>query len=331
MTSFSAFRIRNDAQGYRAGLEQMSLHELPAGEVLVRCLFSGVNYKDALAGAGRAPIVRRFPIIGGIDAAGEVLESSDPRFQPGDLVLATGFGLGVSHDGGYAGYLRLPADWLVAMPADLTPRMAMLLGTAGLTAALAIERLHQQGLQPGHGPVLVTGASGGVGSIALLLLAQAGHETLALTARPEQGERLRALGATEVLSPAQLGLSDKPLDRGRWAAVVDTLGGPVLSGLLGQMRPNGQVAAIGQAMGTELHASLMPFLLRGVGLLGIDSVNIPLPQRQRLWTQMAQAIGPAAVPLLLSRTIGLHGLPQAFADLLEHRNHGRILVQIGRC
>lgn len=330
MTSFSAFRIRNDAQGYRAGLEQMSPHELPPGEVLVRCLFSGVNYKDALAGTGQAPIVRRFPITGGIDVAGEVLESSAPGFRPGDLVLATGFGLGVSHDGGYADSLRLPADWLLAMPADLTPKTAMILGTAGLAAALAVEQLHQHGLQPGHGPVLVTGASGGVGSIALLLLAQAGHETQALTARPEQGERLRALGATEVLSPAQLGLSDKPLDKGRWAAVIDNLGGPVLSGLLSQMRPGGQVAAIGQAMGSELHASLMPFLLRGVSLLGIDSVNIPLPLRQRLWTQMAQAIGPAAVPLLLSRTIGLHGLPQAFADLLERRNHGRILVQIGK-
>lgn len=304
----------------------MQPEALSQGEVLVRVHYSGVNYKDALAGTGKAPIVRRFPITGGIDAAGVVVASSDSPFQPGERVIATGFGLGVSSDGGYADYLRLPADWLLPLPAGLTPASAMLLGTAGLAASLACIQLQNHGL-PRQGQVLVTGASGGVGSIAIRLLAQAGFETIALTAKPEQSERLKALGAAEVMGLEQLGLSDRPLDKGRWAGLVDTLGGAVLSGLMGQMLPGAAVAAIGQAAGTELCCSLMPFLLRGVSLLGIDTVNTPMPLRQQAWRLLGQSAGDDLQDLLHSRTIDLAGLPQAFDDLLNRRVAGRILVE----
>lgn len=329
MNRFSAFRIHNDAQGYRAGLEELSLDELPEGEVLVRVQYSAVNYKDALAVTGKAPIARRFPITGGIDAAGVVVESRDRRLRPGDLVVATGFGLGVSHDGGYAEYLRLPADWLLPLPEGMRPKTAMALGTAGLAAGLALWQLQHQGLRPDQGPVLVTGASGGVGSIALLLLAAAGFEAIALTGKPEQTTRLKALGAAEVWSLEQLGLDEKPLSKGRWAGVIDNLGGQMLSGLMGQMLPNSAVAAIGQAMGTQLHCSLMPFLLRGVGLLGIDTVNIPLPQRQQLWEYLARQLRSEQTDLLVSRIIGLETLPQVCADLMERCHFGRTLVKTG--
>lgn len=327
MNKFQAFRIHNDAQGYRSGLEQLQLDELPQGEVLVRVQYSAVNYKDALAITGKAPIVRRFPITAGIDAAGEVIESSNSHFQPGDLVLATGFGLGVSHDGGYADYLRLPADWLLPLPSGMSTMSAMALGTAGLAAGLAVSQLQNHGLT--RGPVLVTGASGGVGSIALLLLAQSGFEAIALTAKPEQESRLKALGAAEVLDLEQLGLDERPLSKGRWAGVIDNLGGRVLSGLMGQMLPNARVAAVGQAMGTELHCSLMPFLLRGINLLGIDTVNIPLPQRQQLWGYLARQLKPGQINLLISQVIELGALPLVCADLMERRSFGRTLVQMG--
>jgi NADPH2:quinone reductase len=335
MTSFKAFRIHNDDQGYRSGIEQMSpeqlgLDRLDPGEVLLENRFSSVNYKDALAGTGKGKVVRRFPLIGGIDCAGEVLESSDPRFQPGDPVLATGFDLGVAHDGGYAPYVRLPADWLVPLPPGLGPFMAMALGTAGFTAGLALQRMEQNGQTPDMGPVLVTGASGGVGSIAIALLARNGYEAVAISGKPDQHQRLLEMGASQVLDPQQLALSQRPLDKAQWGGLIDNVGGATLAGLLPQIQPWGSVASIGMAAGIDLPTTVMPFILRGVGLLGIDSVECPMELRTHIWQRLSEQLNQPLLETLVSRVIGLEDLPLAFEELINGQARGRILVETGR-
>lgn len=327
MTQFKAFRIHNDEQGYRSGNELIHLPTLQAGDVLIECRFSSVNYKDALAATGKGKVVRQFPITGGIDAAGEVVESRDPRFQPGDPVLATGYGLGVSQDGGYARYLGLPGDWLVRLPEGLGPFLAMSLGTAGFTAALALWRMEQNGQTPAMGPVLITGASGGVGSIATALLARKGYEVAAVTSKQDQHERLLQLGASQVLDRRQLGLSDRPLDKGHWGGVIDSIGGDILAGLLPQIRPWGNVACIGMAAGQELYTTVMPLILRGVSLLGIDSVECPMNLRQQIWKGLSEQCDHPVLERLVSRVIGLDDLPTAFDELISGEARGRILVE----
>jgi acrylyl-CoA reductase (NADPH) len=326
MPTFDAFRIRNDEQGYRSAIETMAIDDLMAGEVLLECRFSSINYKDALAASGTAQVVRHFPINGGIDCAGEVVESSDSRFRPGDLVLATGYGLGVSHDGGFAAYVRLPADWLVKIPGDLGPFMAMALGTAGFTAGLALERMEQNGQTPDQGPILVTGASGGVGNCAIALFARNGYEVIALSGKPDKAPHLRALGASEVLSRTDLTLSQRPLDKARWAGIVDSVGGAMLAGLLPQLMPRGNVASIGLAGGSELHGTLMPFILRGASLLGIDSVACPRDLRQQTWHRLAEQLDRALLDQMISRVVGLQDLKDSFAAMLAGKTDGRILV-----
>ncbi|MBF0256891.1 MAG: oxidoreductase [Gammaproteobacteria bacterium] len=332
MTSFKAFRIHHDDQGYRSGIQQLQLEQLNPeplgpGEVLLENRFSSVNYKDALAGTGKGKVVRRFPLIGGIDCAGEVLESTDPRFQPGDPVLATGFDLGVAHHGGYARYVRLPADWLVPLPPGLGPFMAMVLGTAGFTAGLALQRMEQNGQTPAMGPVLVTGASGGVGSIATALLAASGYEVVAISGKPDQQQRLLELGASQVLSRQQLALSERPLDKAQWGGLIDSVGGNILAGLLPQIQPWGNVACIGMANGADLYTTVMPFILRGVSLLGIDSVTCPIGQRSVIWQRLAMQLSRPLLERLVARVIPLEDLPTAFDELLAGEARGRILVE----
>ncbi|MEO5343217.1 MAG: YhdH/YhfP family quinone oxidoreductase [Gammaproteobacteria bacterium SHHR-1] len=327
MNQFKAFRIHNDAQGYHSGVETLQTEQLMAGEVLLECRFSSVNYKDALAGTGQGKVVRHFPITGGIDAAGDVIESSDPRFRPGDPVLATGYGLGVSHDGGYGRYLRLPADWLVPLPPGLGPFMAMALGTAGFTAGLALQRMEQNGQTPEMGPVLVTGASGGVGSIAIALLARNGYEVVAVSGKEDQRQRLMEMGASQVIDRNQLPLSQRPLDKACWGGLIDSLGGDILAGLLPQIQPWGNVASIGMAAGMGLSSSVMPFILRGIGLLGIDSVECPMALRQHVWQRLSEQLDRPLLEQLVTRVIPLEDLPGAFEELLAGQARGRILVE----
>lgn len=328
MHSHQAFRIHRDAQGHRAGVESLPIPVPGPGEVLVRVSHSGVNYKDALAGTGRGKILRRFPLIGGIDAAGTVERSEHPDYRPGDPVIATGWGLSFDHDGGYAEWLCVPAQWLVPMPRGLTPRSAMILGTAGLTAALAVHRLQSNGQRPELGPILVSGASGGVGSIAVAILSRLGYSVAAISGKAHLYGWLRGLGASEILARDALAEDTRPLEAARWGGAVDSVGGELLARILAGVVPWGNVAAIGLAGGHQLQTTVMPFILRGVSLLGCNSVDIPYPLRVELWGQLAEDWRPAGLDAMATETLGLEGLADAFERLLAGSTHGRLLVEL---
>ena len=329
MESFKVLRLRELEGRARGSFEASTLAELDPGEVVVRVGFSSVNYKDALAVTGRGRIVRRFPCVGGIDLVGTVAASEDPRFTVGDAVLATGCGLGVEHDGGYAEFARVRADWLVPLPSGMSPWEAMALGTAGFTAALALHRMEHDGLEPGGGPVVVSGATGGVGSIMIELLAQRGYEVVALTGKPEAEAELRALGAREVLLRSALDLeARRPLGRATWAGAVDNLGGDVLGWMLGTAKVGGVVASIGLAASMELRATVAPLILRGVSLLGIDSSNSRMPLRRELWRRLGAELRPAKLAER-SRTEPFEALPAVCDELIEGRARGRVVIAIG--
>lgn len=334
MDAFRAFLIEHSGETAGSGLcgrfVELDETRLDAGDVLIRVEYSSVNYKDALAATGKGRVVRRFPCVGGIDLAGTVLRSAAPRFAPGDKVIASGYELGVGHHGGYAEYALLPGGWVLPLPAGLSLQEAMAIGTAGLTAALAISRMEENGLKPERGPVIVSGASGGVGSLAIDMLAGRGYEVVALTAKPEQAEYLRSLGAARVMLRSELGReAQQSLDKGLWAGAIDTLGGAVLGWLLASCKPAGLVASIGQAADSALQTSVLPFVLRGVSLLGIDSVYAGFSVREKAWSRLATDLRPRHLALI-SRTIAFEALPQAFAALMEARATGRTVVRIGR-
>jgi NADPH2:quinone reductase len=295
--------------------------------VLIRTRFSSVNFKDALAGTGKGKILRRFPLVGGVDSAGEIARSLDPRFREGDPVVVTGYGVGVTQDGGYAEWLRVPADWVVPLPDGLDPRAAMIIGTAGFTAALAIHRMETNGQRPELGPVVVTGASGGVGCLAVDILSRLGYEVAAVSGKPEQQPLLRELGATQILGREELPGGDRPLENAVWGGAIDNVGGEMLARLTRTLRPWGNIASIGLAGGHDLHTTVMPFILRGVSLLGIDSVDCPYPLRQTLWQRLATDWRPPHLEQILSEEVGLEGLPEVFDRLLGGRIRGRILVR----
>ena len=326
--SFRAFVIREKDRGVSAAFEPWSLDQLDAGEVVLRVSHSSVNYKDALAATGRGRIIRRFPCIGGIDLAGTVVSSSDPRFAAGDPVLATSFDIGVAHHGGYAEYARLPAAWVIPLPAGLDAASAMALGTAGFTAALAITRMEENGLRPENGPVLVTGATGGVGSLATAMLAQLGYRVTALTGKPTERAYLESLGASEILLRQDLDLERiKPLDAARWAGAVDNLGGPVLAWLASTMRQAGTIASVGLAASHELNTTVMPFILRGASLLGVDSGYIGEPLRSALWQRLAGELKPRGLAAM-TRSIPFDALPGVFAEFIDGRVRGRTVVRV---
>jgi NADPH2:quinone reductase len=321
---FTAFRIHERS----AGLESLTLAQLTPGEVVIRVYWSGINYKDALAARGAAGhIVRRFPLVGGVDLAGIVESSSAAAFQPGDAVLVTGCGLSELRDGGYAEWARVPAEAVVPLPAGLSLRDAMAVGTAGFAAALAITHMERNGLVPGAGPVAVTGASGGVGGVAIDMLAGRGYEVVALTRKPETEGYLHELGAREVLGTGKAG-STRPLERERWAGAVDNVGGTLLSELLRSTCVGGSVSAVGLAGGAQLNVSLMPFLLRGVNLLGVNSSGTPRAPRLAVWQRIATDLRPRHLQQLVTRSVSLAELPQAFEGYLEGRHCGRTLVRI---
>lgn len=302
---------------------------LDAGEVTIRVAYSSVNYKDALAATGVGRIIRRFPCIGGIDLSGTVIASVDPRFAPGDEVLATSYDIGVAHHGGYAEVARVPADWVRKLPAGLSLKEAMALGTAGFTAGLGIVRMEENGLKPGNGPVIVTGATGGVGSLAIDILAGLGYEVVALTGKEAARDYLLGLGAKDILLRQSLDLSKiKPLDKTLWAGAVDNLGGDVLAWVAANMKQGGTIASIGLAASMNLNTTVAPFILRGASLLGIDSGYIGAPYRQAVWRRLTLDMKPRHLDAM-TRTIRFSDLPSVFDDFIQARAKGRVVVAVG--
>jgi acrylyl-CoA reductase (NADPH) len=322
---FRAFRIFNDAGRIAGRVVETTLDELTPGEVVIKTAYSSVNYKDALAATGPR-IIRTFPRIGGIDLAGTVVSSSDPRFREGDTVIATSYEIGVGNDGGYAEYARVPADWVVPLPKGLTLRDSMTLGTAGFTAALAIIRLEHNGLRPGHGPVAVTGSTGGVGGIAISLLSGIGYKVTAITGKDNEREYLQKLGAHDVMSRHSIQFTDRPIEHGQWAGAVDAAGGDLLSWLVKSTTAWGGVASTGLTGGIDLKLSVIPFILRGVSLIGIDSVTCPMDIRKDVWHRLATDMKRDLSPMV--REITLDNLPAAFDTLAAGKARGRFVVCI---
>lgn len=323
---FRACRVFTQEPPADARVVMMDVDDLSPGDVVVRVAYSSLNYKDALAVTGRGRILRRLPLNAGIDLAGRVEASTDARFAAGMEVIANGMGLSETHDGGFAERARVPGDWLIRLPAGLTLRSAMALGTAGYTAALALHRMEVNGQRPDMGPIVVTGATGGVGSIAVSLLAKRGYRVVAVSGRPQHHTWLRAIGASEVAAPDELRLSGKALDRARYGGAIDNVGGSLLSGLLPQVVEWGNVVSIGLAGGAELVATVHPFILRGVSLLGASSANSPMPLRREIWRRLGDDLRLDDIEQFVKREIGLEGIPESAVDLLERRHVGRTIV-----
>lgn len=327
MNKFRAFRIHDDKG--KAGIEQVSLDELSPGEVVIKAAYSDVNYKDALAATGKGKILRKFPLIGGIDVSGVVSTSTDKRFREGDEVLVVGQGLSEDHDGGYAEYVRVPADWVVPLPKGMTLFDAMAIGTAGFTAALAVAQMEHNRQRPELGPVLVNGATGGVGSIAIDILAGLGYEVVAVSGKADAGDYLKMLGAKEVRARQELEMGKRPLERALWGGAIDNLGGEMAAWLTRTVVPLGNIAAIGLAAGYELHTTVMPFILRGVNLLGINSVYCPRDLRLRVWERLAGDMRPRHLHKIVTRTVSLDEMEPIFKGLIAGALTGRAVVKIG--
>ena len=327
---FDALVVEKDADGQtQAGVRRLELDDLPEGEVTVAVAWSTVNYKDGLCLGSGGGLVRRYPHVPGIDFSGVVEASSDPRYRPGDPVVLTGWRVGEAHWGGYSQKARVKADWLVPLPEGLTLRQAMAIGTAGLTAMLAILTLEERGLAPGQGPVLVTGAAGGVGSVAVALLARLGHEVAAVTGRPEAAGYLTGLGATRIVDRAELAVpSPKVMEGEAWAGCIDAVGGPMLGRVLKQMKYRTAVAAVGNAGGIEVPVSIIPFLLRGISLIGIESVLEPFARRITAWDRLARDLDLDRLEAMTS-TAQLADLPELGRAILKGEVRGRVVVEVG--
>ena len=328
MNPFRAFRIHRDDAGHRAGIENMSADALSSGELLVKVAWSSVNYKDALAGTGKGRILRSYPLNGGIDLAGQVVASSDPAFKEGDAVLCTGSGLSETRDGGYAEYARLDARWAIALPRGLTLRESMILGTAGFTAALAMLRMLDNRQTPALGPIAITGASGGVGMLAIDIFTRAGFTVHAISGKPDQFDFLRKLGAVECIDRHQLVFSGKPMDTVRFGGALDNVGGSMLSGLLPLISPYGNVAICGNAGGIAFDSTVMPFIIRGASLLGIASAGTARDIRDEIWRRLASDWKPEHLDRIATQEVGLDELPGTFSRMLAGDSFGRTVVRI---
>jgi NADPH2:quinone reductase len=326
---FKAYRIHEIERRIVARFEELTLDDLAAGEVVVRVLYSDINYKDALAATGAGKILRKYPLVGGIDLAGIVEASSDPRCKPGDAVLVTGCGLSETHDGGYAEYARLKGEWVIPMPPGLDAFKAMTLGTAGFTAALAIHRMEHNGQTPAKGPIVVTGATGGVGSVAIDMLAGRGYEVIAVSSKADSIDYLKSLGAAQVLLRKEIDYGKRPLEAARFGGAIDNVGGEMLTWLTRTVDTWGNIASIGLAGGAELHTTVMPFILRGINLLGINSSATLRDLRLVVWNRIATDLKPRHLEKIAARTIAFEELPQAFAAYLEGTVTGRTVVKIG--
>ena len=327
-TEFQAFRIHSDNHGYRAGIETLGLDDLNPGEVTVKTAFSSVNFKDALAGTGKGKILRKFPLIGGIDIAGYVVESRDARFREGDAVLVTGCGLSETRDGGYSQMQKLDANWVVPLPAGLTLRESMALGTAGFTAALSLWRMLANGQRPDMGPVVVTGATGGVGTLVIDLFTVAGFEMHAITGKVEQFDFLKEIGARQCVARDGLSFGGRPLEAASWSGAVDNVGGEMLDMLTRVIQPWGNIASCGMAGGHELHTTVMPFIIRGISLLGINSANTPYPLRAQIWQRLASDWKPKHLALIAAKEITLDQLNDTFEVMLAGGALGRTVVRL---
>lgn len=327
-SSFRALVVDQPSDGFIVSVQSLTLQQLPPGEVLIQVAYSSINYKDGLAATANGKIVKAYPFVPGIDLSGTVVASTDPRYPIGQSVIATSYGIGVSHYGGYSEYARIPAEWVLPLPAGLSLRDAMIYGTAGFTAALSVEQLELSGMSPAKGKVLVTGATGGVGGAAVAMLHKKGYEVVAGTGKTDAADYLRALGAGEIIPRDTVLAGNKPLGKQVWQAAVDPVGGPMLAALLGQITYGGSVAVSGLAGGTAIPATVLPFILRGVNLLGIDSVLCPMERRQKLWLRMADDLKPADLERLVHREVSLAELPEALADALLAKTHGRVIVRM---
>jgi acrylyl-CoA reductase (NADPH) len=329
MTDFRGILITRDEAGYQARLQGIDVSALPEGDVTVRIDWSTLNYKDGLAITGQSPVVRRFPMVPGIDFAGTVTESQNPAWRAGDAVVLNGWGVGETHWGGLAQQARVRGDWLVRLPAAFTARQAMAIGTAGYTAMLCVLALERHGIRPGDGEILVTGANGGVGSVAIALLAKLGYRVVASTGRISEAGHLKALGASEVMDRGELSAPGKPLGKERWAGVIDAVGSHTLANACATTGYRGAVAACGLAQGMDFPASVAPFILRGVTLYGIESVMAPQSVRAEAWEHLGQDLDIARLDAI-TREIGLSEAIATASDLLAGKVRGRVVVDVNR-
>ena len=326
--TFKAFRIHNDAEGYRSGIENISIDDLSEGDVVIRGEWSGINYKDALAATGKGKILKSYPLVGGIDVAGEVISSECERFAPGDKVLVTGCNLSEKRDGGYSQYLRLDSNNVIPLPAGLSTREAMGIGTAGFTAAISLYRMEALGQTPEAGPIVITGASGGVGSYAIDILTSAGYEVHAITGKVDQFDYLEELGARQCISRHDLHWGQQPLESVRWAGCIDNVGGDMLAGISRVIDLWGNIAVCGMAGGIGLHATNLPMILRGVSLIGISSSNTPYKLREILWDRLANQWRPRHLDAIISNEVSLDNLGGAFDLLMKGNALGRTVVNL---
>lgn len=328
MSDFKVFRVYQDGEKVQGKLELSTLDNVSDGEVLFKVAYSSVNYKDALAATGKGKIIRRFPLIAGIDAAGYVVSSENEKFKEGDAILVTGYEFGTNHDGGYAEYARVPAEWVVPIPEGMSPEQAMSIGTAGFTVALCVHRLEENFQKPEQGPFVITGASGGVGNYSIDILSNLGYEVIAISGKQSERNKLLALGASEVIDRNEIDLSGPPLEKAQWGGAIDNVGGDILSWLTRTTKPWGNIAAVGMAGGSHLNTTVMPFILRGVSLLGITSSGCPTELRQKLWQRLATDLKPTHLDNIVTRIAGLNDLPEIFDTLLAGASTGRTIIKI---
>jgi len=325
---FRAYRVFNEDNKVVSRWVDLTLGDLDPGEVVIRAAYSSVNYKDALAATGAGKIIRRFPCVGGIDVAGVVVSSQDARFAAGDKVLVTGYDMGVAHDGGFAELVRVPGDWVVRLPLGLSLHDAMALGTAGFTAALSLYRLQQNDVKPENGKVVITGATGGVSSLAISMLKRLNYQVVAITGKDSEHEYLKSLGADEIMPRSAVDLSStRPLEKAQWAAALDSVGGATLAWLTRSMQQNGVIASFGNAGGVELNTTVLPFILRGVRLIGIDSAATAMPLRQEIWHRLANDWRPPQLDKL-AHTVAFEQLPDVFPKMLKGESRGRTVIKI---
>ena len=326
MQAIKAYLIESDGASVRAGFTSLHRDQLDDGDVTVRIQYTSVNYKDALAVSGKGKIIRRFPCVGGIDAAGVVEMSDNSRFRPGDEVIVHSHGFGISHHGGYSELARVPAGWVNKIPLGLTTLDAITVGVAGYTAALAVDLMELNGCSPERGKIAVNGATGGVASIAIDVLAQRGYEVVAVTSKPAEAQYLRELGASDIVALSDLNTGSRPLESARWAAAIDNLGGEPLAGLLRTMGKDAVIASIGNAAGIELHTTVMPFILRGVRLIGVNSDN-DTAVRDRIWARLATDLRPQHLDRI-RKVVPFDRLPSVVDDLIGGRNRGRTVIAV---